>query len=898
MSHTTPHPLDQQDEMEPARETAAVYARVSSVGQLGRDGDDDGDGYSLPAQAEACKRKASELGAELGKVYLERAESARSDNRPVLQQMMRELPKLGVKYLIVHKVDRLARNRLDDAVLYQKLVGMGITLVSATENIDDTAPGRLMHGMLAAFNEYYSHNLSNEVLKGLRRKHELGGTPFKPPIGYVSAQRQPGAHGVRGVVLDRKRAKLVKAAFELYVTGNWSLRGLASYLAEQGLRSRGTPKYPERILGDNRIHEMLKNPYYIGIVKWGGRSYKGTHPTLVDPETFERVQAILAAQRIGGERPQLHHHYLRSTVICDKCKGRLLFGRHRSRSGDHYDYFSCTNRTARQRHIHCDASGHYSVPKVEDHVEQLYAGVYLSPDVMEQIRRELREEIADRAGLVERQAERHERTLKQIEAKQEKLVQLYYDDLVTIEVFEREQTKLKAEAKAAERLRRIAVVQSEQAEAALDEALQRLKNIAQVYRDGTPIERRILNRAIFQRIEIGEDGEITGTALTPTYQALAAWNPNLGKPTRHHAQEPSNLRSDFVRPTYVGAAVGVAMVVALLSFTAGLQRTAAGFVHLGGSGLGVFQANVAEPTTSVLPSSLVGRLRRLPQVTRATPLLLVVEAVRGEPAAIVFGAEPRGFFTRSLVITAGAQPAAGTRAALVGDRLAAQLHLRAGGHVTIEGRAFPIAGVYHSGILFEDAGAVLPLAVAQQLTDRPREETDVVVDLAPGVHASSAGRAIERELPGTRVITDPEQALRVGANATLISQAILVIVVIALIVGGLSVTNTMAMSVMERRGELGLLSTVGWSPARVAALIFGEGVGGCMRGAAGGLLIGILGARALVAALGAGSYVSPAITAWGLGRGLLIGVAIGMLGGVYPAWRVTRMTPLRALAGT
>ncbi|HTU78429.1 MAG TPA: ABC transporter permease [Solirubrobacteraceae bacterium] len=350
--------------------------------------------------------------------------------------------------------------------------------------------------------------------------------------------------------------------------------------------------------------------------------------------------------------------------------------------------------------------------------------------------------------------------------------------------------------------------------------------------------------------------------------------------------------------TASGIAVGVAMVVALLSFTAGLQQSAAGFVHLGGSSLGVFQAGVAEPTTSVLPASLVGRLQARPQVARATPLLLLVEAVGADAAAIVFGAEPSGFFTRSLVMLAGGAPPAGTDGALVGDRLAAQLHLHLASLVRIDGHAYPVAGIYHSGILFEDSGAVLPLALAQRISGRQGEETDVVVQLATGVRAPVAAAAIERAFPGTRVISDPEQALRAGANATLISQAILVIVVIALIVGALSVANTMAMSVMERRSELGLLGTVGWSPLRVAALIFGEGVGVSLLGAALGLLVGVIGGGLLVRALGVETYVSPAITAWGLGRGLLVGVAIGMLGGIYPAWRVTRMSPLRALSGT
>lgn len=350
--------------------------------------------------------------------------------------------------------------------------------------------------------------------------------------------------------------------------------------------------------------------------------------------------------------------------------------------------------------------------------------------------------------------------------------------------------------------------------------------------------------------------------------------------------------------TASGIAVGVATIVALLAFTQGLKNTAAGFVHLGGSSLGVFQANVSDPTTSLLPESMVARLAASPDVARATPLLLIVEGVRADPAAIVFGADPAGFFAGSLVLTAGRRPAPGAREVLVGDRLASQLHLLAGGVLAVDGRSFRIAGVYHSGILFEDSGAVLDLAQAQQLAGRPGEVTDIVVQLATGVRASAAGPRIERAFPGTQIISDPQQALRAGANGTLISKAILVIVVIALIVGAISVANTMAMSIMERQSELGLLSTVGWSPARVASLILGEGIAVSVLGAGFGLLLGVIGGGLLVHALGVSTYVSPSVTAWGLGRGLLVGVAIGVLGGIYPAWRVTRMRPLKALSAT
>lgn len=362
----------------------------------------------------------------------------------------------------------------------------------------------------------------------------------------------------------------------------------------------------------------------------------------------------------------------------------------------------------------------------------------------------------------------------------------------------------------------------------------------------------------------------------------------------------SNLlrRSARTSFTALGIAVGVATIVALLSFTQGLRQTAAGFLHLGGSDLGIFQSGVADPTSSLLPDSLARRLEGLPEVRRAAPLLLLVEALGHEPSAIVFGAEPSGFVMQNLVLTEGTQPSGGVPQVLLGDRLAATLHAGPGARVTIAGHRFVVAGVYHAGILFEDAGAFLPLGVAQRLAGHDGEATDIVVQLAPGVGAARAAREITHAFPGTQAISDPQQALRVGANDTLISKAVLVIVVIALIVGAISVANTMAMSILERQGEIALLSTVGWSPTRIASMILGEGVAVSLLGAAAGLFLGVIGGGLLVHALGVDTYVSPVVTAWGLGRGLLVGVAIGVLGGIYPAWRVTRMKPLKALAGT
>jgi len=454
--------------------------------------------------------------------------------------MMRELPTLGVKYLIVHKVDRLARNRLDDAVLYQKLVGMGITLVSVTENIDETPAGRLMHGMLASFAEYYSNNLATEVKKGLRRKHEQGGTPFRPPIGYRSKREWISGQDIRTVELDPERAPLITLAFDLYATGQWTTRALATYLTEQGLRTRATRRAPERPLTASRIQEILHNHYYVGVVTWDGQSYPGKHKKLTDQDTFGKIQALLKAAKIGGDRPQVHQHYLRGSIFCEKCHGRLLYGRHQGRSR-HYDYFCCNNRIGRGRPIQCESSHHPVDATEENIISTVYPEVYLSPEVQERIRQELHDGLSERTAVMRQEAERHERALKAIEGKQEKLIHLYYRDLVSEDAFVSEQEKLKAERRAAERLQATATAQLEDVQEALEIALSRIKDAHSVYREGTPLERRIYNQAIFERIEVGPDGEITDTTPTPVYQALSAWQPGFGKPRKAQGQHGPSL---------------------------------------------------------------------------------------------------------------------------------------------------------------------------------------------------------------------------------------------------------------------------------------------------------------------------------------------------------------------
>lgn len=347
--------------------------------------------------------------------------------------------------------------------------------------------------------------------------------------------------------------------------------------------------------------------------------------------------------------------------------------------------------------------------------------------------------------------------------------------------------------------------------------------------------------------------------------------------------------------TAAGIAVGVAAVVALLALSAGLNQTAGQLVHLGRADLGLFQRDAGDPTASVLPLSLLPRLRAQREVAAATPIQLAVNAVARAPSAVVFGIEPRGFVASRLVYTAGHAPASGQ--VVVGDLLAAQLHVRPGDAIRLGRRRFQVVGIYHAGIGLQDQGAITTLRDAQALAGRsPQEATTIAVRFAPQVNPKIGARQLAAAFPSLLAISDPSEAIRAGANSQLISKAVTLIVVLALIIGALAVANTMLAAVLERRRELALLSTIGWSGSQLGALVLGEAIAVSVIGTGFGLLLGVLASGLLPSALGLQSFISPDLTAWSFGRACLIGLAIGVIGAIYPVWRVTHTWSRVALA--
>ena len=346
--------------------------------------------------------------------------------------------------------------------------------------------------------------------------------------------------------------------------------------------------------------------------------------------------------------------------------------------------------------------------------------------------------------------------------------------------------------------------------------------------------------------------------------------------------------------TAAGVAMGVATIVTLLSLTAGIERSASGLIHLGGSELGMFQAGVGDLTASALPTSLVSRVRQQRGVRDAAPIAVATGELPSHRSFLVFGVDPHGFVARRVVFLSG-RVMAGPDEAVLGDAAARQLHLGVGGRLPLTGRPVRIVGIYHAGVPFEDQGAALRLDTVQRLLHRPGDATTIAVSLDPGARAADVGRRLEQAFRGTVAISQPGQVARVDTNTLLIRKAAIVFVALALIIGGVAVTNTMLMAVFERRRDFALLLAVGWPRRLVAGLVLREGVLLSLAGALVGIALGVVGGDLIVRAFGASALVTPHVSAWTVVWALLVAAATGAVGSLYPAWWVTRLRPAETL---
>jgi site-specific DNA recombinase len=335
---------------------AAIYARVSSEKQAEKD-------LSIPSQIKALEKYALERGWDIVSRYVDEAESARTANRPAFKEMIGAAKGKDKPFdsILVWKLSRFARNR-EDSILYKSLLRKrGISVISINEQVDESPAGQLLEGIIEVIDEFYSLNLSQDTVRGMKENISRGFyNGGSVPLGYKGVKVKVGMAEKTKLEPDEKETPIIKEIFQMAVGGKGG-KEIAKTLNAKGLRTRA-----DKYFGTTSIYHILKNEVYIGNLVWRSKSKSlgnsnnqkskdiicipDCHTAIISKSDFNRVQRFLIERRPAAQHPRtISSQYLLSGLLyCGKC-GSAMTGCW-AKSGKYF-YYECVQHQKKGKEI-------------------------------------------------------------------------------------------------------------------------------------------------------------------------------------------------------------------------------------------------------------------------------------------------------------------------------------------------------------------------------------------------------------------------------------------------------------------------------------------------------------------------------------------------------------------
>ena len=347
----------------------ACYARYSSSMQREE---------SISAQIRAMKSYCADKGWRIVKTYVDEAFSATTDKRPMFQQMIEDSSQKLFDVVLVHKLDRFARNRYDSSLYKQKLRKNGVRLCSVLERLDNTPESILLEGLLESISEFYSANLARESMKGMKENaYQCLHNGGSPGLGYDVDETQH-------IVLNEEEAKIVVMIYSLYLCG-YSPKNIAEILNAEGYITKANNPFKACT-----IYGILQNEKYTGVYIFNRSEAKGydhkrnSHRTK-PPEEIIRVEggipAIISKEIWQSAQERMHQkngclknrkmiYLLSGKIFCGEC-GKRLYGSQRLRK-NHESFYTYACHTHKQdcanpKEIHKDSLEGYIIKLIQKH---------------------------------------------------------------------------------------------------------------------------------------------------------------------------------------------------------------------------------------------------------------------------------------------------------------------------------------------------------------------------------------------------------------------------------------------------------------------------------------------------------------------------------------------------
>ena len=493
---------------------AALYARVSSDRQ-------DVD-LSVSAQLRALKDYARANGYSVARQYVDEAESGLVADRPQFREMIEEgsKPKAPFDVILVWKFSRFTRKREHAVAFKSMLRRKGIRVVSITEQAEDNATGRLLEGIIESVDEFYSENLAQEVVRGMREAASRGFfLGSNAPFGYRRVKVSDGMKERPTLEVDPATAPVVKEIFESSLSG-YGLKEICRTLNDRGITNRGKRWYK------GGLHYLMTNEAYTGTAVWGRTTkvekaqdpvrVEGAWPALVSRDLFDAVQQAMRDRAPKVQRPgRVGSKFLLSGLLkCGVC-GRP-YSAQGAKSGQ-FAYYVC-GTLFREGAGTCSAR-YLNAPRVEDFIVEKIRERILTEETIVELVTLVAEEIDAMAGELSGRLEVIEAELRDVRKRLEKLYEALETSELTLEVLSPRIFSLRHREEQLEAAREDAETQLEQRRVELpttEEIKGYVADFREFLQEGTFPERKALIRNFVEGIEVvGDEATLAYTVPMP-----------------------------------------------------------------------------------------------------------------------------------------------------------------------------------------------------------------------------------------------------------------------------------------------------------------------------------------------------------------------------------------------
>jgi site-specific DNA recombinase len=490
------------------------YDRVSTINQ--RD-----NGLSLETQKTQILKKIEELGGELAEPIFEDGgiTGTSIEKRPAIQALMARCAKKDIDYIVVQDSSRISRNTLEYLVIKQTLKQYGTAIVPLTGAISsDIGPmGEVMDEMIAVVHSIVPRLTSYKVKQTGAEKFAAGYYPSVAPLGYLNVvnKNPTNSYDKRIIEPNPQISPFITQGFKLYATQQHTIFSIREYLHNNGVRGKSG-----RPLAYSHMHNILKNPFYWGWMRWGGHEGMGKHEPLIDKPTFDLVQQILSRRGENGVRQRKHNFLLRGVIYCNQCGRRYTAEWHVNKK-------KFAHRGGKIGYYHCAGVGrvgkckstYVEIDELEDQVRQEVAKLEFSPEFVEAVKRNIRKVYEEANGRVKLAKKAAYNRRDALEIKREKLEEALLDGTITSDRYKVLNAKIEGEMLDVQKeltdINKIRTIDI----GIIDDVLALTKDIASTYdKAGTNARRAFLN-FFFDKMMV-ENKKVVKVEYQPAIEAL------------------------------------------------------------------------------------------------------------------------------------------------------------------------------------------------------------------------------------------------------------------------------------------------------------------------------------------------------------------------------------------